>query len=319
MTNKDKVRYRKGSLERPDARLFYQCWVPEPLEHVMVVVHGLGEHGGRYGNLVDYFTPKGVGVFAMDHRGHGRSTGIRGHVDAFSQYIEDLAAFVNLVRGDLGRDNVILVGHSLGGLISIAYAQRFPHTLSHLVVSSPALRPKEDPPKVKEIMGKLLARVYPSLTLGNELDPNHVSRDPEVVRAYVSDPLVHDRVSTRFFVEFLRQAEAVGEAAGGMTLPFLLMQAGADGLVDPKASEAFLARVGSTNKQLKVYDGLYHELFNEPEKEQVFRDMEAWLGLAKPGKKPAAKGPAKKTKNKAKAAAGKPRKPPPRKKKAKTS
>jgi alpha-beta hydrolase superfamily lysophospholipase len=243
----------------------------------MIIVHGLGEHSGRYGNPVSYFCPRGYAIYIMDNRGHGRSSGLRGHVDDFREYREDLASFIEKVRKEYHREKLFLVGHSLGGLISISYALSFPKSIQGLIISSPGLRPKEPPPVVKAFMGRILSHLWPTLTLSNEVDPHGISRDPMVVTNYINDPLVHDRVSTRFYTEFLKETVRVVAEAPSLRVPLLLMQAGEDRLVDPEASKEFFSRAGSQDKTLKIYEGYYHELFNEPEKEKVFMEIEQWI------------------------------------------
>lgn len=283
------IGHKTGHMETGSARLYYQCWFPENIRRVMVVAHGLGEHSGRYGNLVEYFVPRGYAVFSADHRGHGRSSGIRGHVDSFLHYREDLHAFIQKVKKETGIEKVILVGHSMGGLVSISYGLRYPEDLACLVISSPGLRTHKAPPRIKAELAKVLAHVAPTLLLNNELDPTHVSRDPEVVKAYVEDPLVHDRVSPRFFVEFLREGARVVREAPWLSVPLLLLQAGDDRLVSVDASKEFFAQVGSKKKDLRIYEGHYHEIFNDPDREQVFSNMEAWLGKEVPQKASASK------------------------------
>lgn len=278
----EEVSQSSGYFETEGARLYYQRWLPKKIRRIMVVAHGLGEHSGRYGNLVEHFVPKGYGIYALDHRGHGRSSGIRGHVSSFLHFRDDLAAFIRKIIEETGHEKVVLVGHSMGGLIAISYSLRYPETLSRLILSSPGLKTHTPPPKIKEKLGKVLARVAPTLLMSNEIDPSHVSRDPKVVKDYVSDPLVHNRVSPKFYVEFLRETARVLQEATWISIPLLLMQAGDDRLVSVGASKEFFAKTGSRKKDLKVYDGHYHEIFNEPEKEQVFGDMEVWLGEDKP-------------------------------------
>ncbi len=277
MNNSIAVKHETGYLQKADTRLFYQSWVPEPMHQVMVIAHGLGEHSGRYRNLVEFFSPKGCGFFALDHRGHGRSSGTRGHIDSFDQYGDDLNTLIQKICTETGREKVILVGHSLGGLIAVSYLLRYQETISHLILSSPALRTKEPPPKLKAAAGKLLARIVPSLTMANEIDPTHICREEKVVKAYIDDPLVHNRVSTRFFVEYLKASEQAFNMAPSLTVPMLLLQAQQDLIVDPQASKEFFEAAGSKNKEMKVYEGQYHEIFNEPEKEITFSDLEAWL------------------------------------------
>jgi len=287
MGKQGEISHNTGHVETGSARLYFQSWLPKNVRHVMVVAHGLGEHGGRYGNIVDHFVPRGYAVFAADHRGHGRSSGIRGHVGSFLQYRDDLHVFVQKVRQETGAKKVILVGHSMGGLISLSYGLRYPEDLSCLVISSPGLRTYKPPPRIKAKLGKVLAHVTPTVLMSNELDPTHVSRDPSVVKKYVEDPLVHDRVSPRFFVEFLKEGERVVREAPWLLVPLLLLQAGDDRLVSADASREFFAQVGSKKKELKIYEGYYHEIFNEPEKERVFSDMEAWLAKGEPQRKAA--------------------------------
>jgi len=275
--NSNEIEHSTGSLDNEDARLFHQSWIPKDMRNVMVVSHGLGEHGGRYGNLVDYFAPRGFGLYVQDHRGHGQSSGARGHVSEFRHYVDDLAAYVRKVGEQAGQGKVVMVGHSLGGLIAIAYSLSYPETVSKLVLSAPGIRPYQQPPRIKASLGKILARLVPRLLMNNELDASFICRDPDVVRAYTVDPLVHDRVSTRFFTEYLGTAARVLRDAHLLNVPVLLLLAGEDRLVDNEANRQFFDKVGSDMKEMKVYPGLYHEIFNEPEKDQVFSKMKSWL------------------------------------------
>ena len=270
-------KHQTGYLRQPDARIFYQSWTPETMNNVMVIAHGLGEHSGRYQNVVEYFCPKGYGIYALDFRGHGQSSGTRGHVNSFEDYASDLASLVRKAVQETEKEKPILVGHSLGGLISVIFLLGHQEMVSSAVLSSPGLRTKEPPPKIKAALGKMLARILPSLTMSNEIDSTHISRDSKVVEAYQKDPLVHDQVSTKFFVEYLRASDRAFREAATLNLPFLLLQAGEDLLVNPEASREFFEKVDSPAKKMQVYENLYHEIFNEPEKKQVFSDMEAWL------------------------------------------
>jgi len=269
-----------GTLHTAGTRIHYKRWLPDVVRDVIVVAHGLGEHSGRYRNLVDRFVPKGFAVYAPDHRGHGLSSGIRGHVESFLQYRDDLASFIDRVREETGFEKVILVGHSMGGVIALSYSLLYPDRVSRLILSSPGLRPYKLPSRLKETLAKVLARIAPTLLLSNELDPSHVSRDGGVVQTYMDDPLVHDRVSPRFYVEFVKETDRLLREAPGLAVPLLLLQAGEDRLVHVGTNLKFFSAAGSPRKDLKVYEGLYHEVFNEPERDRVFADMEAWLGAA---------------------------------------
>jgi len=258
-------------------RIFYQRWIPEACDRVMVIAHGLGEHSGRYGNVVEYFTPRGFAVYALDHRGHGRSGGKKGHIGSFDEYLDDLDRLVRIAASDEEGKPLFLVGHSLGGLIALSYALTRPERLDGLIVSSSALKLAVDVPAWKAVLGKFFSRFIPTFTMGNELNPDDVSRDAAVVAAYKADPLVHDRVSARFFQEFVGAMERAHRDAHKLALPSLVLQAGADRLVDPDGSRAFYAKITHKDKALKVYEGLYHEIYNEAERGEVFADMEQWL------------------------------------------
>ena len=270
-----------GELEATDGlKLFYRHNQAD-LERARVVIsHGLGEHSGRYGNVIERVVPKGISVWAPDHRGHGRSGGNRGHVIKFDQYVADLHASVALARNDLTATMpCFLLGHSLGGLIALAFALRYPDLVDGLIVSSPCLGMVIEVPPVKKALGSFMSRVWPGLTMGNELDAAYISRDPAVVSAYESDPLVHDRVSARFFTELMQTIEAVNQQAPALKVPVLMQVAGEDFLVNAESSKLFFDRLTVDDRTLHVYEGMYHEIYNAPteEKKRVLDDLEEWL------------------------------------------
>lgn len=269
-----------------DIEIFWQGWLPpSPAQsgpealppRTVLLVHGLGEHSGRYANVINHLVPKGYAIFALDHRGHGRSGGKRGHLNNFSEYLHDLEALRSLAVEKCGQDRILILGHSMGGLIALSYALKSPDSIIAVVVSSPFLGLRVAVPKAKIILGRVLSRVFPSLTMDNQLDPRFLSHDPEVVRAYVEDPLVHRRVSARWFTETTRERESVLTHAPGFSLPLLVLQAGDDRMVDPASSELFYRQAESSSNRLIVYPGFYHEIFNETEKEKALRDLDNWL------------------------------------------
>ena len=262
--------------------IFYRQYQAESERARMVIAHGLGEHSGRYGNVIERVLPMGISVWAPDHRGHGRSGGHRGHVMNFEQYLADLRETVDLAKTDMPAEMpCFLLGHSLGGLIALYFTQRHPDLIDGLVVSSPCLGMVIEVPPTKKVLGSFMSRVWPGLTMGNELDAATISRDPSVVSAYEKDPLVHDRVSARFFTELMAAMESVNREAASLNVPVLMQVAGEDYLVNAESSKLFFEKMTLADKTLHLYDGLYHEVYNAPqeEKERVLDDLEAWLEM----------------------------------------
>jgi alpha-beta hydrolase superfamily lysophospholipase len=261
-------------------KIFYRHYPADSERARLVIAHGLGEHSGRYGNVVERLLPKGISVWIPDHRGHGQSEGKRGHVLNFVQYLTDLRLMIELAcKGRIGQGKCFLLGHSLGGLIALHFAQRFPALIDGVLASSPALGMVIEVPVGKKILGTIMSYIWPSLTLGNELDAAKISHDQNVVSAYVSDPLVHDRVSTRFFTEFMAAMESVNQQVLSIQIPILMQVAGDDHLVNARAAGQFFEKLVVPDKTLHVYDGLYHEIYNEPvgQRDQVLKDLEGWL------------------------------------------
>jgi alpha-beta hydrolase superfamily lysophospholipase len=270
-----------GTLTGADGvKIFFRHYPAESERARMVIAHGLGEHSGRYRNVVERILPKGISVWVPDHRGHGQSEGKRGHVLNFVQYLADLRLSVELAgESRPGGMKCFLLGHSMGGLIALYFAQQYPGFIDGVVASSPALGMAIEIPAVKKILGSLMSFIWPAMTMGNELDAGIVSHDPEVVRAYKTDPLVHDRVSARFFTEFLAAMETVYVQASALKVPTLLQVAGDDQLVNARSSVKFFKQLGLEDKTLHVYEGRYHEIYNEGEdlRRQVLEDLEDWL------------------------------------------
>ncbi|MCP4623490.1 MAG: alpha/beta hydrolase [bacterium] len=273
---------KTGTFEGSDGvDIFYRHYQAEPERARLVIAHGLGEHSGRYGNVIERMLPMGISVWAPDHRGHGQSEGKRGHVLNFMQYLTDMRSMIELARDGLDDDNkCFLMGHSLGGLIAIYFAQRFPEIVDGIVASSPVLGRIIEIPAAKKILGSLMSFLWPGLTMGNELDTGKISHDPEVVNAYNNDPLAHDRVSIRFFAEFMAAMETVNQQAPSLQVPILMQVAGDDHLVNARTAEQFFEKLAVPDKTLHVYEGLYHEIYNEPagQREKVLKNLEDWLG-----------------------------------------
>ncbi|MBF0119929.1 MAG: alpha/beta hydrolase [Desulfobacterales bacterium] len=260
--------------------IFYRHYPAEEERAILLIAHGLGEHSGRYKNVVRHLVPKGISIWAIDHRGHGKSEGKRGHVNTFPQYISDLRGLYEIAKSNKPDNRkIFLLGHSLGGLIALYMSLKFPELLNGVIVSSPVLGVTVKIPVIKEMVGNTLSDIWPDLTLSNEIDYTKISRDVNVQRAYKNDPLVHDQVSTRWFTECMKTMDMTNKLAQELSLPILMQVAGDDYLVDAKSSKAFFERLICKDKTLYVYDELYHEIYNELPHNRaiVLSDLEHWL------------------------------------------
>ena len=258
--------------------IYHQSWLPKQTRASVVIAHGLGEHSGRYAHVAEALTAIGCSVHALDHRGHGRSSGPRALVDRWAYIVADLNHFIGRVRLEKPAMPLFLLGHSMGGAIALASALGRPEPLSGLILSGAAVD-LEGAPKLARWLGKLLAVLMPRLGM-LAVDASLVSRDPEVVAAYVADPLnLHGKVPARTIGEMVRFAEALPPRLPPLRLPLLVMHGGADRIAGPAGSRLVVERAGSTDKILKMYEGLYHEIFNEKpaDRERVIADMTAWI------------------------------------------
>lgn len=249
---------------------------PGPARAVVVVVHGLGEHAGRYHGLAEYLHEWGFAVWAHDHYGHGESSGPRGGLPSELRLVDDLA----LVIDDARRENpglpLVLLGHSLGGLVAASLVARGVRQVDALVLSSPGLDPGLS--GFQKMLLAVLPRIAPGLRVGNGLDDNFLSHDPAVVQAYRDDPLTHDRIGGRLARFLAYEGQTVLQQAPDWPVPTLLLYAGDDRLVRPAASRAFASAAAPGGKvEAHCFDSLYHEIFNEIEAEPVFEALQRWL------------------------------------------
>ena len=260
------------------AKIYWQGVRPsDDIRGLILVSHGLGEHIGRYEHLAAFLLEKGFAVCGPDHRGHGRTDGRRGHVLSFDRYIRDFKIFRDATVSRIPGLKIFLLGHSMGGLIAAHYALAHPSDFDCLILSSAALKVKIDASPVKLALGRFFSKVLPGLTMSNGLDPNMVSHDQEVVKKYIDDPLVHDRVSARWYTSFTAAIAAAQARAGELKMPALVMQSSEDKLVDPEGAREFFGKLGSKDKTLRYWDGFYHEMFNEIEKAKVYQFLLDWL------------------------------------------
>jgi len=261
-----------------DLRIYYQCWLPEMEPRaVLLIVHGLAEHSGRYMNVVNHFVPLGYAVYGVDHIGHGKSDGSRVYVQQFEDFTDTLKTFYDMIRDWHPEKPIFLVGHSMGGLIGSIYLLDHQDELSGAVLSGPSVKVPDNISSATIFAGKLFSTLMPKLGL-IALEAEGVSRDPAVVQAYLDDPLVYTgKTTARLAGELLKAMKRVTVDASKITLPILIVQGGEDRLVDPDGAQMLYDTVGSVDKTLKIYEGLYHEVFNEPEHHKVLGGVEAWL------------------------------------------
>ena len=272
------MNHSEGSFAAMGGRsLYYQCWAPAtPPQAMLLVVHGLGEHGARYEHLARCFADHDYAVAALDLNGHGHSEGIPGHVEAFSDYIDDLGRFHDLMEQRFPGIPVQLLGHSMGGLVSCCYLLQAQHRFVGVILSGAAIITAQQPGVIEMGFIRVLSKFMPRLGL-TRLDPRGVSRDPDVVRRYTDDPLVyHGALRARLLWEFFATMRSVQARADELVIPLLIMHGSDDVMVSPESAQLLHDRVRSEDKTLKVYPGLFHEIFNEPEKKQVLDDTLAW-------------------------------------------
>ncbi len=261
-----------------ESAIYYQCWQPETeCKAILLVVHGLAEHCGRYMNVVNHFVPLGYAVYGLDHIGHGKSEGTRVHVERFTDYTDTLKLYFDLIRLEHPDTPIFLVGHSLGALIGAAYLLEHQDELAGAILSGILIKVPDNTPPAIVFVGKLLSALLPKAGLLG-VNAEGVSRDPDVVQAYINDPLVYrSKATARLTAEMLYTMQRVTDEATAITLPLLIVQGSLDKLVDPDGAQMLYDAVSAPDKTLKVYEGFYHEVFNEPEHEQVLDDVEAWL------------------------------------------
>ena len=258
--------------------IYYQCWLPSrKIKAILLVAHGMCEHSGRYINLANYFVPKDYAIFGVDHRGHGKSEGLRGYVERFQDYLDDLQAFINIVHSQQGSHKTFLLGHGLGGLIAAAYTVHHQHELVGTLLSSAAIKVTPDISPVLRTAVPLLSTLLPKMG-ATALNTSALSQDQAVIEDFLNDPLVYKgKISMRLGAEMMKAAEKLQPQMPWIHLPILIMHGTADRLSDMEGSQILYEQVNSQDKTLKLYEDFYHDIFNEPGHEQVFADVEAWL------------------------------------------
>lgn len=261
---------------------YRRTWLPDEPTRVLILVHGFAEHLGRYDEMAMHFARRGFAVHGYDQAGHGRSPGARGHVDRFDRLSEDLVRFVELVALDHPNLPITLLGHSMGGLVAAATAAFYHPPVDRIILSGALFRLGGAGARqsLSLIAAKLLSVVAPRLAITTGLDPEGISRDPEVVRRYREDPFVKDRMSVRFAAGMNDMVQRIVISAGYVERPMLILHGADDPISSPLGSQDFFAGLRpevAAVSELRMYANLKHEIFQEPEREDVWRDVLDWL------------------------------------------
>lgn len=261
-----------------DSGIFYRHWrAQEPARAVILLAHGLGEHCGRYRAFAEYFMEQGISVVAPDHLGHGASPGDRTHLVEFEDYLRPLHELRELIKQWYPDLPCFLIGHSMGGLIAARYLLDHQDQFAGAALSGAALQAAEPPSAFAMMLARLFSRFLPKMGM-LQLDATQISRDPQIVQDYLEDPLVHNgKATARLVVEIFQNMELLERDRGNITLPILVMHGSDDAMTTSAGSEEFQQAVASPDKTLKIYQGLYHEIFNEPERLEVLGDLASWL------------------------------------------
>ena len=266
----------KNLTAKDGIELFIRENIPPQYKGMICIVHGFGEHSGRYAHVADFFNKNGYAVLAMDNRGHGKSGGKRGHTPSFDTYLDDIDMFLNYAKTKNESVPLFLYGHSMGGNLILNYGiQRQPKILRGLIATSPWIRLAFEPKPILITMGKLMRSIFPTFTQDSGLDVNGISRDKAVVDAYINDPLVHSKITASAGMGMTDSAAFLNTYKGQMSIPTLIVHGTNDKLISQAASEEFANRV--TNIDYKKWVGLYHETHNEPEKMDVLQDILQWV------------------------------------------
>ncbi len=258
--------------------LYYQTWLPEgsPLA-ILAIVHGFGEHSGRYGTVVNLLTSRGFAIYGFDHRGHGRSPGQRGHINAWDEYRGDVNAFLKTIQAQNPQEAIFLMGHSMGALIVLDYVLRRPEKLAGTIVSGTPIDPVGFAKPYLITLARLLSRIWPRCPIKIPFDAATISRDADVVAAYRQDSLVHCLATPRWGTESQKTIQWIRSRPQDLQMPILMIHGGSDPINTVAGCEDFFAKVTYPDKQLLVYPESYHEPHNDLDHKQVVEDLEKWL------------------------------------------
>ena len=258
--------------------IYYQVWLPEgKVKAAVFVVHGLHEHSGRYHHLANFLVDQKLAVYSLDFPGHGKSDGIRSFVDSLQDFIDPIISYLKMIKSWQPGVPIFMLGHSMGGLLTMAFLAEHPGLVAGAIISAALVKVPDYVSDLVIRIGKILAAILPKVRL-IEIDKAGLSRDPAVVQAYIDDPLVFNgKATARISNEINYGISLIAERGSLITEPVLLLHGGKDRICDPSWSQYLHDLVSSPDKELIIYEGLYHEIFNEPEADTVFKDVINWL------------------------------------------
>jgi len=261
-----------------DLKVYHQAWLPEgEIKSIILIIHGLGEHSGRYTNVTNYFVPRGYAIYSFDNIGHGKSDNGREEINRFEELTAPATAMTAIIKEWPPQSPIFIYGHSMGALITSFHLLDRQADFKGAIISAPLVTVPAHVSSMTVRLGKILSVIAPRMGLVN-VDPSSLSRDKTVVEAYINDPLVFQKKApARISAEMLRAMMRVTAEVEKISLPLFILQGSSDYLVDPNGAQLLEKKAGSTDKTLKIYEGLYHEVHNEPERELMFKDLETWL------------------------------------------
>lgn len=264
----------KGNIE-----IFFQQWAADRPKVNVVIVHDLGDHSGRYSNLIEACAGKGVSFFALDHRGHGQSKGTRGHANSFMDYIFDLKMFINTIHRDYPEQPLLLLGQGLGGTIACKYALSYQNDISGLILTSAGFIPTIEIPFLKNKCMNVLSSMTPALQISYGFDPSYLSHDEAAVTRFMEDPLVHATITPRLYTEYMESAAFCLDHSEQLRIPLLILHGEEDQLCSPKGSTIVFEHASSEDKSMTLLPGLYHEIMNEDLKprNKVLAILSKWI------------------------------------------
>ncbi|MBU1078799.1 MAG: lysophospholipase [Spirochaetes bacterium] len=258
--------------------LYFQGWEPDRRKKgVICLVHGIGEHSGRYEHLAERLVKDHFALISFDLRGHGNSEGQKGYIPSYNAVMKDISLLIKEAKKRYPGLSLFLYGHSLGGSLVLYYILTNENGLKGVIATDPDLGLAFEPPKWKKFMARALNRIYPSLSMATGLNTDHLCKNPEVVRKYLNDPLVHDRITPRLFVEMQDAAKWVVKHGADVNIPVLVMHGARDHITSSEKSREFADKVKKELSTYKLWQGCFHEIHNEPEKNEVFNYTIKWI------------------------------------------